>query len=84
MTEKKQKRLEDHGAGLMQACRWIGEALVGDPDEVLEEMASYGDPSKRAAAPPAPVPRVARATAPRPAPRRTPEVVDAEFDEDDE
>jgi hypothetical protein len=92
MNEKSKKVLAAQGAGVAQAFSWIGTALFGDHEEVLDDIAARGDAAPRverggrgegagAALPPRAVPR-AFATPPRPrrppAPRPEPEVITVE------
>jgi hypothetical protein len=89
MNPKTKKVLVEQGTQVVQALKWIGGALFGDADEVLDEIAERGDepqgrPTVRAGAPPAA--RHARATSPRPRTGNR-EVIDVEgfvVDEDDE
>jgi hypothetical protein len=94
MKSNTKKVLKEQGTQVVQALKWIGGALFGDADEVLDDMAARGDDppdTERSPAPPVrqsrpPVVQVrARVTAPRPVPKR--EVIDVEgfeVDEDDE
>jgi hypothetical protein len=93
MKTNTKKVLHEQGAQVVQALKWIGGALFGDADEVLDEIASRGDPRERApagrtraaSAPPVIEVKPARATPPRRAGNR--EVIDVEgfaADEDDE
>ena len=89
MNPKTKKELSEQGSQVVQALKWIGGAIFGDADEVLDDMAAKGD----ANAPPTPrsAPARARVTKP-PFPRKRttaespPEVIDVEgfVDEDDE
>lgn len=94
MNARTKKVLKEQGTQVVQALKWIGGALFGDADDVLDEIAARGDepqrpptPRPRTATPAAPsVQRPPRATAPRPTvPAR--DVIDVEgfpVDEDDE
>lgn len=87
MNPKSKKVLADQGSQVAQAFKWIGGALFGDAEEVLDEMAEREDEAQRVrtsaaprAVPPAP-PKRRRAPPPPPEPK----VIDADFeDEDDE
>jgi hypothetical protein len=93
MNAKTKKVLNEQGTQVVQALKWIGGALFGDADEVLDEIAARGDEPQRpptarprTAAPAPSVHRPPRATTPRPTvPAR--DVIDVEgfpVDEDDE
>ena len=92
MKTNTKKVLHEQGAQVVQALKWIGGALFGDADEVLDEIAARGDSPQRqrAGSPPrGPLPTVEvvrpRAAPARPAASR--EVIDVEgfsADEDDE
>ena len=91
MKTNTKKVLHEQGAQVVQALKWIGGALFGDADEVLDEIAARGDSPQRqrATSPQGATPTVevkrSRPTTPRPAANR--EVIDVEgfsADEDDE
>jgi hypothetical protein len=98
MNEKSKKVLAAQGAGVVQALSWLGGAIFGDHEEVIEDMASRGDPPPREARgraaggtlPPRAAPRAfASAARPRraPVPRPEPEVITVEgvlVEDDDE
>ncbi len=92
MNPKTKKVLNEQGSQVVQALKWIGGAIFGDADEVLDDMAARGDeqvpPTERS---PKPVPPPKVVHIPKPLPRRAPqppppEVIDVEgfVDEDDE
>ncbi len=89
MNPKSKKVLAEQGSQVTQALKWVGEAIFGDTDDVLDDMAAKSE----AKAPPRrelPKPRVAVTARPvsiKPAPKTLPEVIDVEAfldDEDDE
>jgi hypothetical protein len=94
MKANTKKVLHEQGAQVVQALKWIGGALFGDADDVLDDIAARGDRPERpgeARAQKVPKPpivevRTRPATTSRgPAPRG--EVIDVEgfaADEDDE
>jgi hypothetical protein len=88
MNPKTKKVLTDQGSQVVQALKWIGGAIFGDADEVLDDMAAKGD-ANEPPRPRTPPKRVAVNPVPRraPPPRRQDEdVIDVEgfVDEDDE
>lgn len=43
MNQKSKKVLASQGAGVKQALSWIGGAIFGDTDAVLDDIAACGD-----------------------------------------
>jgi hypothetical protein len=92
MKANTKKVLHEQGAQVVQALKWIGGALFGDADEVLEDIAARGDsperqrPERTRAAPAPPVVEVQRPRAKPARPAANREVIDVEgfVDEDDE
>jgi hypothetical protein len=94
MNSKIKKVLEEQGTQVVQAVKWIGGAIFGDADEVLDEIAERGDePPRRHRVPPysarppaSPASRPPRAAPPRPrgAPRDVIDVEGFTLDDDDE
>jgi len=92
MKTNTKKVLHEQGAQVVQALKWIGGALFGDADEVLDEIAARGDAPQRQraagspqGAPPTIEVKSSRPGTARPAANR--EVIDVEgfsADEDDE
>ena len=90
MNPKAKKVLAEQGSQVVQAFKWIGGAIFGDGDEVLDDMAARGDPKPPPRQLPKPTPArkyeatrpVARRVPPAPPPR---DVIDVEgFTLDDE
>ena len=87
MDPKSKKELSQQGSSLAQAVKWIGGAIFGDADDVLDDMAERSEEAERAV-------RRARRVQQKTPPRRIakpapppPEVIDVEGfveDEDDE
>jgi hypothetical protein len=92
MKTNTKKVLHEQGAQVVQALKWIGGALFGDADEVLDEIAARGDSPKRQRAGnplqgPLPTVEVKRPRAAPARPAASREVIDVEgfsADEDDE
>jgi hypothetical protein len=88
MNPKSKKELADQGSSVAQAVKWIGGAIFGDPDDVLDDMVERAEEQERArgrrSAPrTAEPPRVPKRRRPQAAP--PPEVIDVEgFIEDDD
>jgi len=91
MDPKSKKVLAEQGSSVVQAVKWIGGAIFGDADDVLDDMAECNDQAdrprrKRGLPPKASEPRLASKRRRRVAPT-PPEVIDVEGfveDEDDE
>ena len=91
MDPKSKKVLADQGSSVVQAAKWIGEAIFGDADDVLDDMAERSEEAQVRRRPKSPYPR---ASDPTPASKRRRaraapplEVIDVESfveDEDDE
>jgi hypothetical protein len=92
MDPKSKKVLAEQGSSVAQAVKWIGGAIFGDGDDVLDDIAERNDePSSER--PPKPLPRRAREPRRVVAQRRPPKLppcrdyIDVEGfvdDEDDE
>ena len=74
MKTNTKKVLHQQGAQVVQALKWIGGALFGDADDVLDEIAARGDakagrpprassPKAREAMPPTPQAYISRFSA---------------------
>jgi hypothetical protein len=92
MNPKAKKVLAEQGSQVVQALKWIGGAIFGDADDVLDEIAARGDPKTARPPPRASAPRAREAMPPTPPRRASPlppqrDIIDVEafsVDEDDE
>jgi hypothetical protein len=92
VNPKTKKVLVEQSTQVVQALKWIGGALFGDADDVLDDIAARGDAEDRAHGRPArgaatPTRRRGAPTSTGGAARKVePEVIDVEafVDEDDE
>jgi hypothetical protein len=87
MNPKSKKELAEQGSSVVQAVKWIGGAIFGDADDVLDDMAEQSERAERTRRrnalpprPPAAPPRPAR----RPQPPPPPKVIDVEAFLEDE
>jgi hypothetical protein len=59
MDPKSKKVLAEQGSSLAQAVKWIGGAIFGDGDDVLDDIAERSD-ERQSARPPKALPRRTR------------------------
>lgn len=85
MNQKAKKVLTDQGSSVAQAMKWVGGAIFGDPDEVLDDMVERAEEQERGKdRKTARAIEAARARRQRRAPPPPPEVIDVDGFIDDE